>query len=361
LVKAILNTSWFPSSDRWFWLLQFGGWAGYALVNYIGSLMHEMRDIYGVVLILGAYTGFFMTLPLRYFYQRVWEWHPLLLMLVVILASYTIACLWAVIDNATYWEIYKFGFTPDSKLAYFKNNIAKFYIVLSWSGLYFGIKYYRMLQSEKQKALMASSMAHQAQLKMLRYQLNPHFLFNSLNAISTLILVKDTEIANKMVNRLSHFLRFSLDNDPIKKITLKKEVEALMLYLDIEKVRFDERLEIIIDVSDEAKKALVPSLLFQPLIENAIKYAIAKTEDQGVLSLTAYIERGELKVRLCDNGPNAPEQPELLMRNAGVGLKNTRERLSALYGNDFSFRMTKNKPQGLCVEIVLPYETLESV
>ena len=79
LLKSLLSKSWFPSSDRGFWLLQFGGWAGYALVNYIGSLMHEMRDIYGVVLVLGAYSGFHFTLPLRYFYQRVWEWHPLLL------------------------------------------------------------------------------------------------------------------------------------------------------------------------------------------------------------------------------------------------------------------------------------------
>ncbi len=134
-----------------------------------------------------------------------------------------------------------------------------------------------------------------------------------------------------------------------------------MLYLDIEKVRFDERLEILIDVSDEAKRALVPSLLFQPLIENAIKYAIAKTEEQGVLSLKAYVERNRLIVQLCDNGPHAPEQPELLMKNAGVGLKNTRERLAALYGDEFTFSMTKNEPQGLCVEIVLPFETLESV
>ena len=103
------------------------------------------------------------------------------------------------------------------------------------------------------KALMASSRAHQAQLKMLRYQLNPHFLFNSLNAISTLIMVKENDVANKMVNKLSHFLRFSLDNDPIKKITLQKEIDALMLYLDIEKVRFDERLDIRVSITDEAK------------------------------------------------------------------------------------------------------------
>ena len=350
----------FEHRDRSFWVLQIGGWAGYALVNYIGSLMHEMRDIYTVVLLLGAYAGFLLTIPLRYLYQRIWELHPLLLMLVVITASYVCASIWAVIDNATYWEIYKFGFRPDSPFFYFKNNLAKFYIVLSWSGLYFGIKYYQMLQGERQKALMASSRAHQAQLKMLRYQLNPHFLFNSLNAISTLIMVKENDVANKMVNKLSHFLRFSLDNDPIKKITLQKEIDALMLYLDIEKVRFDERLDIRVSVTDDAKLALVPSLLLQPLIENAIKYAIAKVEDVGILQLQAYVEQRRLVILMCDNGPDAPDKPQALLSNTGVGLQNTQERLQALYGKQFSFNLKPNQPQGLCVEIILPYETLEN-
>ncbi|MGM0481321.1 MAG: sensor histidine kinase [Pseudomonadota bacterium] len=358
-VNRMVSASLFEHRNRSFWLLQSVGWAGYALVNYIGSLMHEMRDIYVVVLLLGAYAGFLLTIPLRYLYQRIWELHPGWLMVVVILSSYVVATLWAVIDNATYWEVYKFGFRPDSPFFYFKNNLAKFYIVLSWSGLYFGIKYYQMLQSEKQKALMASSRAHQAQLKMLRYQLNPHFLFNSLNAISTLIMVEENDVANRMVNKLSHFLRFSLDNDPIKKITLEKEIEAVILYLDIEKVRFDERLNIQLNVSDQAKKALVPSLLLQPLIENAIKYAIAKVEDVGVLSLTASVDAQLLCISLCDNGPNAPAQPEQLLKSSGVGLQNTQERLLALYGKQFQLHMKPNQPQGLCVEITLPYQTLE--
>ncbi|MAK71708.1 MAG: sensor histidine kinase [Idiomarinaceae bacterium] len=360
VIDRFLAGSLFEHRNRSFWVLQIGGWAGYALVNYIGSLMHEMRDIYTIVLLLGAYAGFLLTIPLRYLYQRIWELHPIWLMLVVISTSYVCASVWAVIDNATYWEIYKFGFRPDSSFFYFKNNLAKFYIILSWSGLYFGIKYYQMLQSERQKALLASSRAHQAQLKMLRYQLNPHFLFNSLNAISTLIMVKENDVANKMVNRLSHFLRFSLDNDPIKKITLQKEVDALMLYLDIEKVRFDERLDIQVELSDEAKVALVPSLLLQPLIENAIKYAMAKVEPVGVLQLQAWQHQNELLIRLCDNGPEAPEHPELLLKNSGVGLQNTRDRLHALYGKRFNLTMKRNQPQGLCVEIKLPYETLEN-
>lgn len=355
-----LSRSLLDRRNRAFWLLQAGGWGGYALVNYIGSMMHEMRDIYGIILLLGAYAGFLLTIPLRYLYRRIWELPPVVLILLVIVASYLCASVWAIIDNATYWEIYKFGFRPDNTFFYFKNNLAKFYIILSWSGLYFGIKYYQMLQGERQKALVASSMAHQAQLKMLRYQLNPHFLFNSLNAISTLVMVKENDVANRMVNKLSHFLRYSLDNDPIKKITLDKEIEAMMLYLDIEKVRFDERLDIQVNATNEAKRALVPSLLFQPLIENAIKYAIAKSESVGVLSLTATVGDQQLTVTLCDNGPNAPAEPQQLLKDSGVGLQNTRERLQALYGDEFQFRMKPNRPQGLCVEIIIPFETMET-
>lgn len=362
-MKHLLN-QWqmlMENRNRFFWLLQAGGWIGYALVNYIGSLMHEMRDIYTLIIILGAYAGFLLTIPLRYFYRRIWELAPPLMVLIAIVASYVISVLWAVIDNATYWEIYKFGFRPDSPFFYLKNSLAKFYIILSWSGLYFGIKYYQMLQEEKQKALLASSMAHQAQLKMLRYQLNPHFLFNTLNAISTLILIKDSDKANKMVNKLSRFLRFSLDNDPIKKVRLEKEIDALLLYLDIEKVRFDEQLEVTIDLSEETKQALVPSLICQPLIENSIKYAIAQVEGIGKVGIRSKKVGDDLEIAISDNGPELESDPNKLFRKEGVGLNNIQQRLQSLYGKNFVFNMSKNEGSGLCVTIVIPFETLEKV
>lgn len=344
--------------NRLFWVLHTLGWGGYALVHYIGSLMHEMRSIYALIIILGAYAGFLLTVPLRYLYRRIWEAPPGVLLVVVLMASYIIAACWAVIDNATYWEIYKFGYRPDNSLFYYKNSLAKFYIVMSWSGLYFGIKYYQMLQEEKQKALMANSMAHQAQLKMLRYQLNPHFLFNTLNAISTLILVKENAQANQMMNKLSQFLRFSLDNEPIKKIPLVKEIDATMLYLDIERVRFDDRLTVNITIAEQAKRALVPSLLFQPLIENSIKYAIAKLEHDGVIEISAQVEEQMLKVTLSDNGPTVIDSDDaVLHRKGGVGLENIRSRLKALYGKQYEFSMSGNQPSGLTVTIKIPFET----
>ncbi|RUO79340.1 sensor histidine kinase [Pseudidiomarina taiwanensis] len=352
--KAILE-----DRNRFFWLLQVAGWSGYALVHYIGSLMHEMRDIYALVLILGAYAGFLLTVPLRYFYRRIWDVKPWYLIVIVLAASYVSAALWAVIDNATYWEIYKFGFRPETNWFYFKNSIAKFYIMLSWSGLYFGIKYYQMLQDEKQKALMANSMAHQAQLKMLRYQLNPHFLFNTLNAISTLILIKENDLANQMMQKLSKFLRFSLDNEPIKKIPLQEEIDALLLYLDIEKVRFDERLQVDIEISAEAQKALVPSLFLQPLIENSIKYAIAKLEQGGRIHIQAERFADDLLISVSDNGPGTKKSTAELLASGGVGLSNTRDRLQALYGKNYSFTLTDAQPQGLKVAIRIPFEQAE--
>lgn len=343
--------------NKFFWILQICGWLGYALIQYIGSLTQEMRDIYIVIVLLGAYAGFLLTIPLRYLYRRIWNIRPWLLFTTVVLASFVAAAAWSVIDNATNWEIYKFGYRPHNPLRYFNHAIAKLYIILSWSGLYFVIKYYQMLQDEKQKALTAVSMAHQSQLKMLRYQLNPHFLFNTLNAISTLILVEENKSANRMMSKLSDFLRFSLDNEPIKRITLEREIEVMMLYLDIEKVRFDERLQVQVDITHDAGRALVPSMILQPIIENSVKYAIARMEQDGRIVIKAWVEFDVLVIQVQDNGPEPFTEPAMPRSGSGgVGLSNTRERLKALYGKRYSFNLSANEPTGCVVEIRIPWQ-----
>lgn len=349
--------SYLEDRNKMFWLLQITGWLGYALVQYMGSLMHEMREIWIAIVLLGAYAGFLLTVPLRYLYRRIWHIHPMLQVVVVLLCSYLAAAIWAVIDNLTNWEIYKFGFRPTNLLFYFQHSIAKFYIMLSWSGLYFVIKYYQLLQDAQQKSLAAASMAHQSQLKMLRYQLNPHFLFNTLNAISTLILVNENQAANQMMSKLSRFLRYSLDNDPIKRITLEQELSAAQLYLDIEKVRFGERLDVVVEVSEEAKQALVPSLILQPLIENAIKYAVAKTEHTGSIHIKAIRIDDDLQVTITDNGPEPFDPDKIKIRGSGVGLMNIRERLKALYGKQFSFTLSANTPSGCIASMRFPWHS----
>ncbi len=345
--------------QKFFWVLQVAGWVGYALVNYIGSKVFEMRDIYVFVIVLNAYAGCLITIPLRYLYRRIWNSKPLVLIFVVFVASYFTGTIWAVIQKFNLWEIYRHGYRPDEWFYYFKQGLDSVYIVLCWSGLYFGIKYYQLLQSEKQKALRANTMAHEAQLKMLRYQLNPHFLFNTLNAISTLILVEENKNANQMVSRLSEFLRYTLNTDPIKKVPLSQELHALMLYLDIEKVRFEDRLSIEIDITDDAKEALVPSMILQPLIENSIKYAIAVLEEGGTITIKAQTFANELLLEVNDNGPGASIEDGKLLDTSGVGLANTKDRLHTLYDNNYSFVLSSNVPQGLRVNIRIPFEKSE--
>ncbi|ALU42071.1 MULTISPECIES: sensor histidine kinase [Pseudoalteromonas] len=345
--------------QRFFWVLQIAGWIGYALVNYIGSKVFEMRDIYVFVIVLNAYAGCLMTVPLRYLYRKVWNAKPLLLIFVVFSTSYLTGTLWSVVQKFNMWEIYRHGYRPEEWYYYLQQGLDSVYIILCWSGLYFGIKYYQLLQSERQKALKANTMAHEAQLKMLRYQLNPHFLFNTLNAISTLVLVEENKDANQMVSRLSDFLRYTLNTDPIKKVPLEQELHALKLYLNIEKVRFDERLEVAFDITEEAKQALVPSLIMQPLIENSIKYAIAHMASGGKIEIRAQVFANELLLEVCDNGPGASIENGQLSNVQGVGIANTQDRLRTLYENNYSFVLAHNTPSGLKVNIRVPFEKAE--
>ncbi|MDP4537621.1 histidine kinase [Alkalimonas collagenimarina] len=346
--------------NQQFWILHTLGWIGFAVVHYLGSLVHEMRDAYLMVVALDAYVGWLLTIPLRYIYQRTWSWHPVKMVLTVLLLATLVAVLWTIVKNYSYWEIYRHGFQPKNLSwlqQYLRQTPVSFYVILSWSGMYFGIKYYQTLQREKQKLLTATNRAHEAQLKMLRYQLNPHFLFNTLNAISTLVLTNENNTAEKMVTRLSDFLRYSLYKDPIKKVPLQQEISAARLYLEIEKVRFSERLKVHFEISEDASQALVPSLILQPLIENAIKYAVATQIDGGHIAISAKKFGHDLLLEVADNGPGVPLDDGLpKSEHSGVGLVNTRERLAALYDNNFSLVLTHNDPQGLKVNIRLPYE-----
>jgi LytS/YehU family sensor histidine kinase len=210
------------------------------------------------------------------------------------------------------------------------------------------------VQREREATLRANALAQEAQMKMLRYQLNPHFLFNTLNAISTLVLDRDNERANLAVTRLSAFLRHTLDQDPMKKVTLKQELEALDLYLGIEKLRFGARLRLQFDVDPAALDALVPSLLLQPLIENALKYAIAPSETGGTLHVGARVIGQRLLLHVADDGPGLAAGVRI-GAGRGVGLRNTQERLTVLYGDRSRFAHHNTAP-GLRIDIEFPAE-----
>ncbi len=341
---------------RFFWVLNIGGWTGYVAAAYLGSLVHEKPDAYLVVIVTTAALGFVFTVPIRAAFHRLWNRPPLQLALASLVICYVLAMVWTSIENRAYWAWVKNGWQPAAEdwMYQFGGVMGSFYVLLCWSGLYFGIKYYQQLQQQTEATLKATAAAHQAQLKMLRYQLNPHFLFNTLNAISTLVLDRQNTTANLAVTRLSDFLRYSLDNDPMKRVTLGQELDALDLYLEIEKVRFDDRLQVKKELESSALMALVPSLILQPLIENAIKYAVTPEEEGGTLWITARTHGDSLMMTVADNGPGLGNGGSTPTKSCGVGLANTRERLKQLYGDAQALTLAPNSPRGLVVTINLP-------
>ena len=365
-LKRIIN-----NRPKLFWILHLGGWAAWGIVGkylYTATMLDEIAPDYAAYVAVITVIGMIISLPLRYLYRFLWN-RALWIQAVGLLGGSALAgLLWIKIrsyiymgwienamDMAAWYE--KLGDAAEiySKVSFVESYSGSITTILVWSALYFAIKSYRVFQDVRESALRSAAMAHEAQLKMLRYQLNPHFLFNTLNAISTLVLEQNTELANRMVTKLSSFLRYSLDNDPMQKITLDQELQALQLYLDIEKVRFEERLSLQVDIEETAKDALIPSLLLQPLIENAIKYGIARAEGGGHLKISARVFAGDLLMEVSDDGPGCELVNNNIPDAKGVGLRNTRERLAAIYGSAHSIRLSQTDPHGLTISIRIPF------
>ncbi|HEY0628278.1 MAG TPA: histidine kinase, partial [Sphingomicrobium sp.] len=236
-----LDRPFFDDKNRAFWVLQTIGWTGYFFLRTISGLANALGAMFIVHTLILTATGYSLTLLMASLYRRLIIMRALWTV-IVSLATVVIAS--AAFSFIETWSLATF-INPDFKPAgpqYFGAIILDFAILAAWSALYYGINYYLLLEEEIDQRARLESQASTAQLAMLRYQLNPHFLFNTLNSISTLVLLKQTERANAMLSRLSSFLRYTLVNEPTAKVTLVQEVETLKLYLEIEKMRFEDRL-----------------------------------------------------------------------------------------------------------------------
>jgi two-component system LytT family sensor kinase len=359
------------SQANLFWVFHLGGWALWGIFGkyvYITTMLGDVAPGYAAYVAVITVVGMFISLVLRYLYRFLWDRAIWVQAIGLIGGSALAGYLWlkargyfyygwieTTKDMEAWYEKMGDAAKLASKVSFVESYSGCITLMLAWSALYFAIKYYRVFQEVRESALKSAAMAHEAQLKMLRYQLNPHFLFNTLNAISTLVLEKDTELANRMVTKLSNFLRYSLDNDPMQKITLEQELQALQLYLDIEKVRFEERLSLQLSIEDTAKTALIPSLLLQPLIENAIKYGIARAEGGGHLRISAKVFADDLLIEVSDDGPGCDLVNGHIPKANGVGLRNTRERLQTIYASEHSIRLSQTEPHGLTISIRIPF------
>lgn len=338
-----------------FWTLHAAGWVAYGITQYVGALFYPNSASYARMWLVVTIAGFVLSSPMRYIYRRLWGEAPRTIIVGVLLTCYVTALVLRLVINLAYIKFVEPDWQVKEIFELFGGALSTAYLLLCWSGLYFGIKFYESKRQQEEAMLKAVALAQEAQLKMLRYQLNPHFLFNTLNAISTLILDNQNRKANHAVARLSEFLRYTLDQDPMKKVTLRQEIEALDLYLGTERLRFGERLRLEYAIEEAALDALVPSLLLQPLLENSLKYAVSAREQGGMVRIEGRTREGLLELSVIDDGPGLPDGPPPSDRR-GVGLANTRERLKVLYGESCRFAAMNCHP-GLRVDMALPLET----
>jgi len=342
------------------------GWSTWFVVAIVIDLTNFVPSEYimprALVFFLSAAVGMLISTGLRNLYRLVWERKVVVRVVSVWFGSVFAALLWQLFRN--YIALLPFGELVDLSQAELNDLLTglfsrSFPIMLLWSFLYFIIKYSQLFQIEKEKSLRSESLAHEAQLRMLHYQLNPHFLFNTLNAISTLILGMATEQANEMVVKLSKFLRYTLDHSPLEKVTLAHEIDTAKLYLDIEKVRFEDKLRVEIDIESAASQAMVPSMLLQPLIENSIKHAVSKSETGGSIIIRAALENPKLVLEVIDDGPGIPsldDSGNVISESSGVGLANIQQRLREIYGDNHRLIFSNRDTQGCRVTVTIPYD-----
>jgi len=227
-----------------------------------------------------------------------------------------------------------------------------FFILFMWCSLYFSIKQWQQSREEKERLLRAESEVREARLLALRYQLNPHFLFNSLNAVSTLVLDGNVPAATRMLAQIGDLLRTSLESEVKAEVTLSQELAFSEGYLAIEQTRLGERLKIDMEVPLETRDALVPSMMLQPLIENAVRYGVAPLIEGGRIAIKTALHANRLRIVVRNSGRRGEGEQE--KNGNGIGLRNTAERLRTLYGTDFVFLLGWPEAGGCEVVLELP-------
>ena len=225
-------------------------------------------------------------------------------------------------------------------------------LIVYWSivGASHAFIFYSRYRKREIQAAQLESELHKAQLKALKMQLQPHFLFNTLNAIS-ILMYRDVAAADRTVAKLGDLLRRTIDQSGINTVPLHEEIDFIQNYLDIERARFGDQLNVTVECSPGVELATIPNLLLQPIVENAIKHGVSQSSEPGFIEIKAWSEEDTLRVTVRDNGPGIQNGHHI---KKGTGLTNTRERLENLYGTDFSLTFNSTIPRGALVSLTIP-------
>jgi two-component system, LytTR family, sensor kinase len=364
--SLVLGSGRHVSHETVFWSLQLGGWLlfGLMMLGYGLAMESAHKAVVGdAVLVV---TGIGLTSAFRVFfrYLRRRTASPAVVIgwgIALAIAGSPVWYLLQVLVRRTlnggggqqwhphpYWS----DFSADM-------FIFSIFVLLTWSLLYFGINGWIRLELERRRADRADALAQSARLQALQSQLEPHFLFNTLNGISSLVVEGRSEAAAAMIARLSDFLRLTLKVSHTPQITLADELVFVRQYLDIQQLRFGDRLSFGIEVSPEAMEVLVPVMLLQPLVENSVRHAILPRAIGGRVVVTARVvavgaAADTLVLKVDDDGPGMQKSAS---PSSGVGLSNTVTRLAVLYGGAAEFAIGRSDLGGVGVTIRLPLRT----
>ena len=343
--------------DR-FWIVQVVIWTFYAIASRLGRLTYIHHEYDGpdtAIIVLSATLGFVISSGLGYLYQKMSLRQAGRILVVAVLASVASAFIWTFSNNLIYSVLDPVRW-QDAHLAFYLVGILNSgFILLSWSAGFFSFRYYEQSQNQRQEMSELKIQAQQAKLQMLRYQLNPHFLFNTLASVSALIRDGRNDIADQMLGRMSDLLRLTLKSSPIDMVTVREELAVLDMYVKIEKARFEERLEYRCQADEDSLPVLVPSLILQPLVENSIKHAIACSPEGGSVALSVRVQNERLHVTLTDSGVSGdPLSARTNPDGTKLGLKNVRRRLHSIYKDDHRFVIADGDTGGVTIEMDLP-------
>ena len=351
--------------------LLFGGWTLvsviFAAISYaaaIGENNKEFGFVSALRLNLVQFYLWAILSPLVFRFSRRFpiELRPLNVrnLLLYFPALISFAGIHQVIHLAVLWSItpswsQKYPALIDCYRAYFAFG---FYVDLIIALLIMiavhALLYYQNFRASELAQSSLKTQLAQAQLRALKMQLHPHFLFNTLHSISSLVL-EDPLKANSMIARLGDFLRLTVENSEQQLVTLKEETEFLRCYLDIEQVRFGDRLTVAFELEPQTLSAQVPHLILQPIVENAVQHALAPRAAPGHINIEAKRLNSVLRVAISDNGPGISSNANLPGKK-GVGLSNVRTRLQQIYGSDFRFELVNDGDGGLTVVMEIPFE-----
>jgi two-component system LytT family sensor kinase len=353
LGSRMLATATVPSYRR----LQLVGWRGLFLVMIGARTDHRpylpMVGWRLVYIVIGATLSLALRMVLRRALVRPRSTTTVAAMSVI--TSYLLALVWTATYNMMrqpFAHLWNGAHTVvDALNRIFLGAINDSFILMAWGFLYVGLKHSIALQRERERALRAETFAAESRLGALQYQLNPHLFFNTLNAISTLIVEQRADEATLMIARLSDFLRTTLRQEAAVLVSFAEELAFVAQYLDIEQIRFSDRLQVTYDIEADACRAQVPVLLLQPLVENAIHHGIATLQGAGSIALTGRVRTERLFVTVENSGSSGAETA----RTDGIGLANVRGRLAALYGDRQELRCTAGPDGGFRVDIELPF------